>query len=252
MKQKKVLGLIPARGGSKGLPRKNIRLLCDRPLIEYTIEAAIKAQSLDRIIVSTDDNEIAAVAEDAGAEVPFLRPADYATDTASSISVVHHAIQWLEENDAYQIDAIALLSPTCPLRTTDQIDAAIDLLYKSRLDSAVTVFPVPHHPYFIYALGENDQLSELITMPDKPLRRQELPPYYAHSQSIMVSRTSYIKTCGQKAAVLNFDSTAGLKIDYHSALDIDTMADLMVADVFMKRRMSAKEEFNFKNEITIE
>jgi len=248
MKQKAVLGLIPARGGSKGLPRKNIRLLCGRPLIEYTIEAALKANSLDRVIVSTDDPDIASVAEGTGAEVPFLRPVDYATDTASSISVVHHAIQWLEENGAYHPDAIAFLSPTCPLRTSDQIDAAVDLLWKSKLESVVTVFPVPHHPYFIYSLNENNQLSELITMPDKPLRRQELPRYYAHSQSVMISRTSYLKLCDQKAAVLNFDSAAGLKIDYQSALDIDTIIDLMVADTFMRSRIKEKEQL--KSQLT--
>jgi len=248
MKQKTVMGLIPARGGSKGLPRKNIRLLWGRPLIEYTIEAALKANSLDRIIVSTDDPEIASIAERAGAEVPFLRPADYATDMASSISVVHHAIQWLEENDLYHPNAIAFLSPTCPLRTSNQIDAAIDLLWNSKLDSAVTVFPVPHHPYFIYGLSENNQLYELITMPDKPLRRQELPPYYAHSQSIMISLTSYIKMCDHKAAFLNFSSAAGLTIDYQSALDIDTLTDFMVADTFMKSRMEKKGQLEHKSE----
>ena len=115
MTQKKVLGLIPARGGSKGVLRKNIRPLCKRPLIDYTVKVALEAGSLDRIIVSTDDVEIAKVVERGGAQVPFLRPAEYATDTSSTISVIHHALDWLKKHEAYSPDAVALLSPTCPL-----------------------------------------------------------------------------------------------------------------------------------------
>lgn len=241
MAQKTVLGLIPARGGSKGVLRKNIRPLCKRPLIDYTVEVALMANSLDRVIVSTDDTEIAKVAERAGAEVPFLRPEDYATDKASTLSVVHHAIDWLSKNEAYHPDAVVLLAPTCPLRTSEQIEASIDLLWTSRLDSVVTVFPIPYHPYFIYRLDENGRLNELITMPNKPLRRQELPSYYAHSQAIMVSRINYIKLCDHEMPVVNFRSVAGLEVDRQSALDIDTLTDFMVAEMFMRHRLNIKD-----------
>ena len=240
MTQKKVLGLIPARGGSKGVLRKNIRPLCKRPLIDYTVEVALEAGSLDRIIVSTDDVEIARVVERGGAEVPFMRPAEYATDTSSTISVIHHALDWLKKHEAYYPDAVALLAPTCPLRTSDQIEAAIELLWTSKLDSVVTVFPSPHHPYFIYSLDENSQLKELITMPNKPLRRQELPPYYAHSQAVMVSRITYIELCDNEMPAINFGSVAGLEIDPQCALDIDTLTDFMVAEMFLENGLVSK------------
>ncbi|MCG8685357.1 MAG: acylneuraminate cytidylyltransferase family protein, partial [Desulfobacterales bacterium] len=196
---KKVLGLIPARGGSKGIPRKNIRLLNGKPLLNYTVEAALKAASLDRVIVSTDDDEIAQVALKAGAEVPFMRPAEYATDTASSISVIKHALKWLKKNEGYRPDAVAFLAPTSPLRTTGQIDGTVDLLWNSKLDSAITICPVQDHPYFVYSLNEKGELIELIDIPDKPLRRQDLPDYYTESQSVIVSLTSYIDKCGDPA-----------------------------------------------------
>ena len=240
MAQKKVLGLIPARGGSKGVLRKNIRPLSNRPLIDYTVEVALEAGSLDRIIVSTDDVEIAKVVERAGAEVPFLRPAEYATDTSSTISVIHHALDWLKKHETYHPDAVALLAPTCPLRTSDQIEASINLLWTSKLDSVVTVFPSPYHPYFIYSLDENSRLKELITMPNKPLRRQELPPYFAHSQAVMVSRTTYIELCDSEMPAINFGSVAGLEIDPKCALDIDTLTDFMVAEMLLENGLVRK------------
>jgi CMP-N-acetylneuraminic acid synthetase len=239
MQHKKVLGIIPARGGSKGIPRKNIRPLCGKPLIVHTIEAALQSRFLHRVIVSTDDEEFAWVARQAGAQVPFLRPAEYATDTASSISVVHHAMKWLEENQGFRPDAIAILPPTSPLRTVEQIDQTVDLLWSSGLDSAVTIIPVQDHPYFIFSRGEKGEMAELISLPQKPLRRQDLPEFFTHSQSVIVSRTDYLKTCGEKDPIFNFRSMAGHPVDRESAMDIDTPDDFALAESLLERLLAA-------------
>src|ERR1043165_7692073 len=124
----RVLGIIPARGGSKGIPRKNIRLLAGKPLLQYTAEAAQKAKLLTRVILSTEDEEIAEVGRRCGLEVPFLRPANLATDTTPTLDVVQHLVQTLEKTGA-RYDAICLLQPTAPLRERGQIDACIELLH---------------------------------------------------------------------------------------------------------------------------
>ncbi|MCG8686043.1 MAG: acylneuraminate cytidylyltransferase family protein [Desulfobacterales bacterium] len=232
----KVLGLIPARGGSKGIPRKNIRLLNGKPLLNYTVETALEATCLDRVIVSTDDDEIAQVALNAGAEVPFLRPEEYATDTASSISVIQHALTWLKNNEGYCPDAVAFLAPTSPLRTTEQIDETVNLLWRSKTDSAITICQVLDHPYYVYQLNSKRKLIELIDDPQKPLRSKELPKYYTHSQSVAVSLTTYINQSNDSAPVINLKSMAGFEIDRKSALDIDTLIEFTLAQELLNER----------------
>ncbi len=237
MQSLNVLGIIPARGGSKGVPRKNIRPLAGQPLIVHTIEAALQSSTLDRVIVSTDDEEIAEVARRAGAEVPFIRPARFASDTASSLSVLKHALEWLREHQDYSPDALAVLPPTSPLRTKDQIDATVDSLWSSGMDSAVTVTEVQDHPYFIFSRSPIGQMQELMPMDNKPLRRQELPDYYAHSQSVVVSRSSYLDRCQDPDPAINFLSMAGYKIDRQSALDIDTETDFLIAEMLFGKQL---------------
>ena len=240
MGKNKVLGLIPARGGSKGIPGKNIRDLCGKPLIAHTIEESLKAKSLDRVIVSTDNQEIALIAQEFGAQIPFLRPSKYAQDTSSTISVVHHALKWLKDNEHYEVDAIAILTPTCPLRTASQIDNTVNILWESGLDSAVTILPPKHHPYFIYSLKKDQnypQLEELITLANKPMRRQDLPVFYTHTQSVIVSKIDYLKTTNDSSSCLNFQSLTGFEIDEASALDIDEIYDFYLAELLIKDRL---------------
>ncbi len=226
MRAADVLGLIPARGGSKGVPRKNLRLVAGLPLVAHTIQAARSARSIDRVIVSTDDEEIAAVARSAGAELPFLRPPRYASDTAPSISVIHHALEWLAEHEEYRPEVVALLAPTTPLRDAMAIDGTLALLRANDVDSAATVRPIVDHPYFVYSREADGRLSELIELPDKPLRRQELPAYYALSQAVLASRCVYLRSAGEGASVVNPRSVVGYEIDERSAIDIDTEDDL--------------------------
>jgi len=237
MRNKRVLGIIPAREGSKGIPRKNIRFLCQKPLLAYTVMAACKSRSLERVILSTDNSEIADIGKQYGAEAPFLRPAEFATDQASSISVLHHALKWLKQEEGYQPEAVALLSPTCPLRTPDQIDGAVDLLWTSDLDSSSTVCPVKDHPFFVFARKGNSQLVEFISIPDKPLRRQDLPEYYVSSQAVLVSRSTYLVSVDDASPVINLDSVSGYEMDRISGFDIDTPHDFIIAESLMRERM---------------
>src|SRR5690606_26912718 len=169
----RVLGLIPARGGSKGIPRKNIRLLCGKPLLQYTVEAALGAVRLTRIILSTDDEEIAEVGRACGVEIPFLRPAELARDDTPTLPVVKHAVQWLETRGEY-FDAICLLQPTNPLRRSEDIDNCIDLLERSHADAVVSVAPVPvkYNPHWVYFQGE-DGLLHLSTGEAAPIPRRQ-------------------------------------------------------------------------------
>src|SRR5262249_36192083 len=147
----RILGLIPARGGSKGVPRKNIKLLCGRPLLAYTVEAALSSSFLSRVILSTEDEEIARVAQRFGVEVPFLRPQDLARDETPMLPVAQHALRFLEERDE-RFDALCLLQPTNPLRSAEDIDACIQLLETSHADAVVTTLRVPaeHNPHWVY------------------------------------------------------------------------------------------------------
>lgn len=190
----RTLGVIPARGGSKGVRNKNIRTLGGKPLIAYSIEAA-KASSLSRVIVSTDSEEIAAIARAYGAEVPFLRPAELATDSAKAIPVIHHALQWMENQENTKYDAVMMLQPTTPFRTFQDINEAIEILEKFGSDSVISVVDVEgHHPARMKYLGQGMQLIDppfCEAYENQP--RQELEPMYIRNGAIYLTRTTILK-----------------------------------------------------------
>ncbi len=189
----RVLGLIPARGGSKGVPCKNIRLLGGRPLIDYTIRAALAADRLTRVILSTDDEAIAEAGRKAGVEVPFLRPVELASDSAPTLPVIQHAVRFVEQTGD-RFDAVCLMQPTSPFRMAADIDACIDALDRSHADAVVSVLPVPteFNPHWVYESGRDGWLH-LSTGEQSPIpRRQELPPAYHRDGSIYVTRRSVL------------------------------------------------------------
>lgn len=189
----KILGVIPARGGSKGVPGKNIKFLGGKPLLAYSYEAAKNSRKLDDCILSTDDEEIAEVGKSLGLSVPFLRPSELATDSAPTLLSLVHALEYFR-NRGVQYDAICLLQPTSPFRPVNLIDVAIDKFLSTGADSLVTVLPVPDHynPHWVFepnqggflkiATGENNLIS----------RRQDLPPAYIRDGSIYLIRTEII------------------------------------------------------------
>lgn len=185
----RIVGLVPARGGSKGIPRKNIRLLCGRPLLHYTSDAALACRSLSRVLLSTEDDEVAAIGRAGGLEVPFLRPTELANDCTPMLPVILHAVAWLETHGE-QFDAICLLQPTNPLRRPEDIDGCVDLLVRDGADAVVTVLPVPaeHNPHWTYLRGE-DGFLRLSTGESEPIsRRQDLPAAFHREGSVYVTR----------------------------------------------------------------
>jgi CMP-N,N'-diacetyllegionaminic acid synthase len=218
----RVLGLIPARGGSKGVPRKNIRLLCGKPLLEYTAQAALAARRLSRVILSTDDEEIAGIGRQCGLDVPFLRPADLARDDTPTLPVVRHALGWIQ-NSGESYDAVCLLQPTSPLRSPEDIDGCIDLLERTDADAVVTVLTVPaeHNPHWVY-FQRKDGLLQLSTGESNPIsRRQDLPPAFHREGSVYVVRWEVV----MEGDSLYGKRLAGYPVDPGRSVNIDSPED---------------------------
>ena len=225
----KILALIPARGGSKGVLRKNIKQLNHHPLIAYSIHSALESSCINRVIVSTDDDEIRSIAKNYKAEVPFLRPSKLAQDHSLDFDVFHHTLTWLKENEQYTPDLVVHLRPTCPFRETEIIDNAIQhLLNCPEYDSLRSVSPSPKTPYKMWFI-QNKSLSPIITDQrfdesyNQP--RQLLPETYWQNGYIDITKATTIlklKTmCGKKICPF---------IINHTVTDIDTEEDFLTAE----------------------
>ena len=223
---KSVLAIIPARGGSKGVPRKNIREVAGKPLIAWTILEAGKSRYIDRTIVSTDDQEIADVARQWGCEVPFMRPAQLARDNTPGIEPVIHA---LESLPGY--DYVVLLQPTSPLRTCEDIDACIELCAQNHAGCCVSVTEPDKSPYWMFTIDDHARMRPLLEKNETITRRQDLPPVYALNGAVYVADT--------KAIVETRSFVTGDTLPYimskNNSIDVDTETDLIVAEVFLKR-----------------
>lgn len=227
-----ILGLIPARGGSKSIPHKNIVPLAGRPLLAYTCDAALASQRLTRTILSTDDPAIADVGRQCGVEVPFLRPTDLAQDDTPALSVIEHALSTLGEDERYQPKVVVLLQPTSPLRRAEHIDAAVDILLETEADSVVTVTEVPHH-FNPVSLMRIDQ-GTLVPFIDGPLilRRQDKPQVYARNgPAVLAMRRATIEN-----GSLYGQDCRPLLMRAEESLDIDSPFDLLVAEAVLSRR----------------
>jgi len=227
----KILALIPARGGSKGIPRKNLIELGDLPLIAWTIAAARAAQSIDRVIVSTNDMEIAAVARANGAEVPFLRPDELADDTSSALAVIQHALEFLVNIEGWRPDSIAYLQPTSPFRRAETLETSISLLEDRAADTVVSVMAVPHNmlPDSLMRIT-NDEL-EFIIQKDNPIfRRQDKQTdlYARNGPAILLNRTNVIE-----ADNLYGQKIAAIKMSKIESIDIDEQIDIEMARQFL-------------------
>ncbi|MFJ9534508.1 cytidylyltransferase domain-containing protein [Herbaspirillum sp. NPDC101396] len=226
------VGLITARGGSKGLPGKNTALAGGKPLINWSIEAAQKSL-LERTIISTDSEDIAAICRAAGGEVPFMRPAELAQDDTPHIDVILHALDWLESNGDLP-EYIVLLQPTSPMRQATDIDGAVRMAVDNDADSVISVFPAPVHPFWIRRLDASGRLEDFMKWPEQSgyLRRQVLPPAYALNGAIYVLRS---RTLRENRNYFT-DKTFGYVMSEENSTDIDTHADLLVADLLLKQR----------------
>jgi CMP-N,N'-diacetyllegionaminic acid synthase len=211
---KTFLAVIPARGGSKGIPRKNIVEVHGKPLIAYTIEPALKSAYIDRVIVSTDDEEIATISKMYGADVPFIRPSHLATDEAKTIDVVLHAIQIIDES----YDYVVILQPTQPMRTVEQIDEAIEQVVMQCQESLVSVELATQHPIMYRMLKEDGAMVPLLQQ-SSTVRRQDFQPYYYVNGLIYINE---VKSLTPNTS-LN-DNRYGFVTE--ATVDIDTPQDL--------------------------
>lgn len=221
----KILGIIPARGGSKGVPGKNIKMLAGKPLIVHTIEAALSSE-LTKVIVTTDDGEITSVAKGAGAEVPFTRPAELASDTAKSLEVAIHALQTMEIIDG-NYDAVMLLQPTTPFRTMEDINAAIHLLNKNPdADSVISVVDVQgHHPARMKYLQEGKLIDPPFAEVYENQNRQELRPMYIRNGAIYLTKRNILLGNSYKGK-----NCMGLLMPQERSINIDTLQDFKYAE----------------------
>lgn len=227
-----VVGLITARGGSKGIPRKNIKRLAGKPLIAWTIEAARQSRHLRRLILSTDDDEIAQTAREWGADVPFMRPGELARDDSSHISVVRHAADWLERNESRCPEFLMILQPPTPLRTAADIDGAIELANEKGADAVVSVVEAQHHPYLTHRMTETGSLVEFVPCDIEYPRRQDLPPVYALNGAIYLIRYSRLP----QLKTLVPHGSLGFVMPQDRSLDIDTLWDFHLAELILQHQ----------------
>jgi CMP-N,N'-diacetyllegionaminic acid synthase len=232
----KVLGVIPARGGSKSLPRKNIAMLAGRPLLCYTCDAALNSRALGRVVLSTDDEQIAEVGRTSGVEVPFLRPPGLANDETPSVDVAEHAVRWLAEREGWQADVVVLLQPTSPLRQAGHIDEALGRMQDTDADTVVSVMPVPHRfsPYNVMKF-EGGLLQDF--WQDRVgfdrFRRQNLPVLYARNgPAVLASRASLIL----RSHTFYGARVAPYLMTEEESVDIDTAFDLRLAEWLIGQR----------------
>lgn len=214
-----VLGLITARGGSKGLPRKNVLTVGGKPLIGWTIEAALKSRFIERVVLSSDDDEIMEAAKTWGCEVPYRRPAHLANDTASSMDVVLHALGQLP---GYEY--LVLLQPTSPLRTAADIDAAFELLQSTGASSCVSVCEADQSPYWMFRIKNGSKVERLLPDETSATRRQDLPPIYVLNGAIYIARVDWLR---QSKNFLG-EGCVAYVMPRERSLDIDNAEDLEV------------------------
>lgn len=233
-----IVAVIPARGGSKGLPKKNILPLLGKPVLAYTAEAAQHARTLDRIILSTDSEEIAQVGRECGLEVPFLRPDNLSTDTAHPTAVLEHTLSFLEQTEGYSVDVVVTLQPTSPLRKAGDIDSTVDLLLrKEELDSAITVEEV-HIPPFWMFLEQDGLLKSFVDDGTNYslMRRQELEQVYQQNGAVYATRRWLLKDQQIIFSAYTGGNTGYIPMDPISSLQIDTPADYQIIEAVLREQ----------------
>ncbi|EIT6977192.1 acylneuraminate cytidylyltransferase family protein [Vibrio vulnificus] len=228
----KILAITPARGGSKRLPGKNIKNLNGKPLIQWTIDAALAVPEIARVMVTTDCDEIADIAKQAGAEVPFIRPPELATDTSSSTDVIRHALDFYRAQGE-EFDFVLLLQPTSPIRSADDIRHAIEQLKAHTADAVVSVCPCDHSPLWANTLPDDRSMADFIRHEVSQLRSQDLPDYYRINGAIYLTKVSRFY---QENSLFLSSNIFAYVMDNESSVDIDHELDFLIAETVLKHR----------------
>jgi len=228
IENKKVLAVIPARGGSKGIPNKNVVSLMGKPLINWTIEAARSSRYIDHLILSSDDERICSVAKAAGCNVPFLRASELATDDAKTVDVVLDAI-----NRTPGFDLVVVLQPTSPLREASDIDNCLELLIAQGAATAVSVSESRDHPFLVYSMAADSRLDAFLKIdPSVSMRRQDLPPAYSLNGAIYVAEIDWLIASKSFVSL----ETVGYLMSREASVDIDEPSDLERARMYLSDR----------------
>lgn len=228
IENKKILAIIPARGGSKGIPRKNVKAISGKPMIQYTIEAAKECPYIDKVVVSTEDVEIADISMRAGAIVPFSRPEELATDEAKTIDVVMHAVEFYERK-AERFDIIVLLQPTSPLRNAEDITKALEYFMRNEQRSLVTVSEVSESPILMRNFNKENKLEKILEE-DSDVRRQDMKKFYRINGAIYINKASELN------ANTSFnDNEMGFVLTQDHGIDVDEPQDLVVAEYYLSQ-----------------
>ena len=225
---KKILCIIPARGGSKRLPGKNSKPLLGKPLIGYAIAAAKESKYVDTVVVSTDDEAIAAVARNCGAEVPFMRPAELATDTARTIPVLQHAVSYYESKGEV-FDLIVLIQPTSPGVLAEDVDAAIEKLLQSGANSCVSICEITDRPELMYRLADDGHITPYVG--GSEARSQDMPPLYRLNGAVYVTPRD---TLMKENKIYDDQKGTAILMPRERSIDIDTPTDFALAETLMR------------------
>lgn len=226
-----VLAVIPARGGSKRLPRKNIIDLAGKPLISYSIDAGSRSRYIDELIVSTDDLEIAQIASQYGADVPFVRPNKLAVDESSTVDVVIHAVDFFATVKNKKFDYILLLQPTSPLRDDKDIDSSFEILISTGADAIVSVCEVDHNPFWVNTLPPDLSMVGFIQKDILNMRSQDLPLYYRLNGAIYICRVE--RLIQEKTFILTSKIFAYI-MPKEKSIDVDTLLDYKICEMLIK------------------
>jgi len=234
-----VLVLVPARGGSKGIPRKNMQLLAGKPLVAHAVEVGLAVARVTRVLCSTDDEEIADAARTAGAEVPFLRPTELAQDRSEDWPVFVHALEWLERQEGWRPDIVVNLRPTSPLRQPRHVDDAIQLLLETGADSVKAICLARQHPHKMWLRDDNGCIEPYLKTPFRLQRgpdvpRAELDDVYWQNGVVDVTRREVIL---EQRRVIGA-RVAGLVTELAESIDIDTPLDLALAEMLLQKRLA--------------
>ena len=235
---KNVLAIIPARGGSKGLPGKNVRDLCGKPLIQWSIEAALNSRYIDKVIVTTDDENIANIARSVGADIPFIRPKELASDESPSSEAILHALDYFEEQESYEY--FVLLEPTSPLTESKDIDQALFELDDSKYSSIVGIANVQdYHPEFCVKKSKDNHILKFNGASfDAPSRRQDLEPVYSFDGSLYISRVKSYK----ENKTFYHSLTLGYLCEEWKRFEIDTLTDFIIVEAILNNIEILKNE----------
>ena len=236
-----IIGFIFARGGSKGIPNKNIRPLAGKPLLAYAVETARQSQYIDRVVVSTDDESIAEIAQKFGAEVPFIRPKKLSQDDSPEILAWKHAIKFvMKENRDVEVDAFVSIPPTAPLRIVEDVDNCIHCFLENEVDVVITVKKTSRHPSFNMVFLDKDKSPRLALPSDKYMtHRQSIDPVYDVTTVAYVARPEFVLNAVSSVYEGNLKAVL---IPEERAVDIDSELDFQFAEYLMTNRMKTNEE----------